>query len=75
MQEATEEQLRRFLGHSESTNTLRRYIHLARTADRRIPLMLQTIYRSNGLLDEDDNVVPMRPWAVVQQTGTEAQPN
>ena len=41
MMGATEEQLRRFLGHSESANTIRVYIHLAgKPIDRKAIQML-----------------------------------
>lgn len=42
----SEEELRRFLGHSESTNTIRRYLNLAKTRNQLVPQLFEEIYLS-----------------------------
>jgi len=42
----SEEELRRFLGHSESTNTIRRYLNLAKTRNQLVPQLFEEVYAS-----------------------------
>jgi integrase len=54
-----EEDLRRFLGHSESTNTIRRYLYLAKTVNTQVPQVFQSVYEAGKNDNSSFGAVPV----------------